>query len=63
MAGGERWRVWSTKNMQPIWLGTWQVEVVTEDGTVLESRKFDYIASETAAATAPTAAPPAAPAR
>ena len=60
--GGNRWRVWSTKSMQPIWLGSWQVDVVTKDGTVLESRHFQYVASETASSTAASSpAPPAAP--
>jgi hypothetical protein len=60
--GGERWRVWSTKQLQPIWLGSWQVDVVAKDGTILESQHFDYIATETAdTSTIPNPAPPASP--
>ena len=60
--GGERWRVWSTKQLQPIWLGSWQVDVVAKDGTILESQHFDYIATETADTSAiPNPAPPASP--
>ena len=61
--GGERWRVWSTKKLQPIWLGSWQVDVVAKDGTILDSQHFDYIATETAdTSVIPNPAPPAAPA-
>lgn len=37
-----RWRVWSSKNLEPSWLGTWTVSVVTQDGTILASRSFTY---------------------
>jgi hypothetical protein len=58
----DRWRVWSTKSMQPIWLGSWQVDVVAKDGTNLDSRHFDYIATETAdSSTMPSPVPPASP--
>ncbi|WP_245795435.1 DUF2914 domain-containing protein [Thioalkalivibrio denitrificans] len=33
--GGPRWRVWSSKQMQPDWQGLWRVQVVTDDGEVL----------------------------
>jgi hypothetical protein len=33
--GGPRWRVWSSKQMQPEWTGTWRVYVLTEDGSVV----------------------------
>ncbi len=40
---GERWRVWSSKRLEPSWTGTWQVDVLDQDGTVLDSTTFDYI--------------------
>ncbi len=40
--GGPRWRVWSTKNLESIWVGTWTVSVVDENGRVLQTRNFDY---------------------
>ena len=41
--GGNRWRVWSSKNLQPGWLGNWQVSVVDEGGNVLAQESFAYI--------------------
>ena len=40
--GGPRWRVWSTKNLESIWVGTWTVSVVDENGEVLQTQDFDY---------------------
>ena len=39
---GPRWRVWSSKNLDSIWLGNWKVSVVDENGNVLQSKKFHY---------------------
>lgn len=51
--GGNRWRVWSSKNLQPEWVGNWQVSVVDEGGNVLSQESFAYIpASESEATTA-----------
>jgi len=33
--GGPRWRVWSSKNLQPIWTGQWTVTVVDGAGNEL----------------------------
>jgi len=41
--GGNRWRVWSSKNLQPSWLGNWQVSVVDEGGNLLAQESFAYI--------------------
>ena len=41
--GGNRWRVWSSKNLDPSWLGNWQVSVVDEGGNVLAQESFAYI--------------------
>ncbi|WP_320821605.1 DUF2914 domain-containing protein [Reinekea sp.] len=35
--GGPRWRVYSSKLLQPEWDGQWQVEVVDEVGVVVSS--------------------------
>lgn len=40
--GGDRWRVWSSKNLQPEFSGEWQVMVVDEAGNVLAQNSFNY---------------------
>jgi Protein of unknown function (DUF2914) len=39
---GPRWRVWSSKELAPAYVGDWTVEIVTEDGEVLASETFTY---------------------
>ncbi len=39
---GARWRVWTSKTLLPSWTGTWTVNVLDEDRTVLESKTFEY---------------------
>lgn len=39
--GGPRWRVWSSKNLEPFWKGEWKVSVM-KGGEVLETRSFRY---------------------
>ena len=34
------WRTWSSKTMTPEWVGEWMVEILSEDGTPLESIIF-----------------------
>ncbi|MGD9188907.1 MAG: DUF2914 domain-containing protein [Desulfobacteraceae bacterium] len=34
------WRTWSTKTLKPEWVGEWMVEILSEDGTPLESIIF-----------------------
>ena len=34
------WRTWSSKTLLPQWTGEWMVEVLTKDGTPLESIIF-----------------------
>lgn len=49
--GGDRWRVWSSKTLDPSWLGEWQVSVVDEGGNVLSQESFAYVpAGESAGA-------------
>ncbi len=40
---GPRWRIWSSKNMLPEWLGKWKVSVVNTVGDVIETREFEYV--------------------
>lgn len=40
--GGARWRVYSSKNFVPQWVGEWAVEVVDESGNVLETRALSF---------------------
>lgn len=35
------WRTWSSKNVVPDWTGDWRVVVVSEDGSVLGTVKFN----------------------
>ena len=42
---GERWRIWSSKNLVPGWTGAWKVSVVGEDGKVLATNDFSYTRS------------------
>ena len=39
---GPRWRVWTSKNLAPDWTGSWTVNVLDDDRTVLSSRTFEY---------------------
>lgn len=43
--GGPRWRVWSSKNMMPEWVGTWTVSVVNGSGKVVDSETLTYAAA------------------
>ena len=44
--GGPRWRVWSSKDLLPDWLGDWTVEILTDDGEVIAAETFTYTAPE-----------------
>ena len=35
------WRTWSSKNVVPDWTGDWRVVIVSEDGSVLGTVKFN----------------------
>lgn len=43
--GANRWRTWSSKNLQPNWTGIWTVSVVDEEGNVLAEENFNYVAA------------------
>lgn len=39
---GARWRVWTSKTLQKSWTGTWTVNVMDDDRSVLETKSFEY---------------------
>jgi hypothetical protein len=43
--GGPRWRVWSSKTLNPSWLGDWKVTVLNAAGEVIAENSFRYTAS------------------
>ncbi len=43
---GSRWRVYSQKTLPKEWLGDWRVEVVSEDGTVLETHDLKHAVAD-----------------
>ena len=43
---GPRWRVWSSKDLLPDWIGDWTVEIVIGDGEVIAAESFTYSAPE-----------------
>lgn len=36
------WRVWTSKTLIPSWTGSWTVNVLDDDRTVLASNSFEY---------------------
>jgi uncharacterized protein YkuJ len=62
--GGNRWRVFSNKTLDPSQTGEWKVSVVDEAGSTLGASAFTYEAAQAVKPVAePAAAQPAAPAR
>ena len=41
--GGPRWRVWSSKEMMPEWVGTWTVSVIDDIGIELTRKTLNYV--------------------
>jgi len=39
---GPRWRVWTSKTLIPSWTGSWKVNVLDDDRSVLTSKSFEY---------------------
>ncbi|MFQ6611402.1 MAG: DUF2914 domain-containing protein, partial [Fidelibacterota bacterium] len=37
------WRTWSTKRLDKIWLGSWDVEIQSKDGRVLAKKSFTLV--------------------
>jgi len=46
---GARWRVYSSKTLDPSWLGAWRAAVVDAAGRVLASDEFEYVRAVPAA--------------
>lgn len=62
--GGDRWRVFSSKTLDPSWTGEWKVSVVDANGNTFGANTFTYVVAPPAAPAAPAApAPAAAPAQ
>jgi len=62
--GGDRWRVFSNKTLDPSQTGEWKVSVVDEAGGTLGASTFTYEAAQAVKPVAePAAAQPAAPTR
>jgi hypothetical protein len=40
--GGPRWRVWTSKSLQPGWSGTWTVNTLDGDRNVILTQTFEY---------------------
>ena len=38
----QRWRVWTSKTLIPNWSGTWTVNVLDAERTLLASKSFEY---------------------
>jgi hypothetical protein len=47
---GSRWRVYSTKNLEPSWLGEWTVRVEDAGGRELDRSGFSYVSTPAATA-------------
>ncbi|MDH5391942.1 MAG: DUF2914 domain-containing protein [Gammaproteobacteria bacterium] len=56
--GSNRWRIWSSKSLQPQWLGEWIVSVMDDEGNTLKEESMAYIPSRSVAATITTGATP-----
>jgi len=44
--GSDRWRVWSTKALEPDWVGDWTASVIGPGGEVLAIETFTYQAPD-----------------
>ena len=40
--GGPRWRVWTSKSLQPGWSGTWSVNTLDGERNVIMTQTFEY---------------------
>lgn len=58
--GGNRWRVYSSKQLDPSWTGAWKTSVVSANGETLSVSTFNYDIAPAAPAT-PDAATEATP--
>ena len=61
--GSDRWRIWSSKNLQPHWIGEWIVTVMDDEGKTLAEESMAYVPNKAMEADTPAASEtPAAPA-
>ena len=60
--GGPRWRVYSSKTLDPQWLGEWKVSTIDASGSVLSVNTFTYMEGTTPANSSPAAPEAEAPA-
>ena len=61
--GANRWRVFSSKTLDPSWTGEWKVTVVDANGNTLGANTFTYVVAPPAPAAPAAPAPAAAPAQ
>jgi len=61
--GGDRWRVYSSKTLDPAQTGEWKVSIVDGSGQTLGANTFSYENPPAAGSPAAAAAPPAASGR
>lgn len=56
--GGPRWRIYSSKNLQPGWTGDWKVSILDATGNPLSVNTFAYTeaTAETSTSSTPTGA-------
>lgn len=47
VGSGPRWRVYSSKNLLPDWVGEWTVKVIDESGSTLNVSQFRYLPAST----------------
>jgi len=43
---GNRWRVYSSKNLEPYLLGKWSVTVIDSKGNTLQAKQFEYTSNK-----------------
>ena len=59
--GSNRWRIWSSKTLQPQWLGEWIVTVVDDAGNTLVEESMAYVPNSSDQGVAMPFASPATP--
>ncbi len=59
--GSDRWRIWSSKNLQPQWVGEWIVTVTDDEGKVLAEESMAYVPNKEMDTMTPAAEPAATP--
>ena len=54
---GPRWRVWSSKNLQPEWVGEWKVSVINGANEIISEATLNIVAPMATESTQPLSAP------